>query len=195
MNVKYLVATTWNRSAAALGGDPERFRLVFSDASVRVFENRTVLPRAFLVPASSVEIVPGEDAQLARICSPDFDPSRSVVLPEALRPSSESAGGPAESARVFDVVANVNEVRLSALAGEPCVLVVSQTHYPGWKAYVDGAPAALLRADYAFDGVALSPGRHTVRLALEPTSLRIGVLITLASLVVVGVLVWPRRPH
>jgi Bacterial membrane protein YfhO len=183
MNVKYLVTTTTNRGADRLAGNAERFRLVFSDASVRVFENRTVLPRTFLVPASGIEVVRAENAQLARICAADFDPSNSVVLPEPPPPApfrGESA--PILPPGVAGFAQGVNDVRLVASVAEPSVLVLSQTYYPGWRVLVDDRPQPLLRADYAFAGVALAPGRHTVRFTLQPNSLRIGALITGFSL-------------
>jgi len=189
MNVRYLVTTTQNRGAERLAADPERFRLAFSDATVRVFENRTVLPRAFLVPAWGVETLPSEKAQLARIRAADFDPSRSVVLSEPLSPQAfRGEAEPVLPPVVSDVVQGVNDVRLVAAAAEPSILVLSQIHYPGWKAYVDGVRTPLLRVDYAFVGVAVGPGRHPVRFALEPASLRMGAAMTVLALAVTAVL-------
>jgi hypothetical protein len=182
MNVRYLVATTWNRSAAALASAPGRFRLAFADASVRVFENRTVLPRAFLVPAAGIEVMSTDDAQFCRIRSPDFDPARTVVLPEALPEFSANGAEAIMPPAVTGLVQGVNDVHLAAAVAEPSVLVLSQTHYPGWRVFVDDRRQPLLRADYAFVGVALPPGRHTVHFVLEPNSLRIGALITCVSL-------------
>ena len=189
LNVEYLVTTTLNRGADTLATRPDRFRLVFADASVRVFENRTVLPRAFLVPASGIEVLPSEKAQLARLLSADFDPARSVILPEAVTIPFRGEAEPVLPPGVSDVVQGIHDVRMSAGVAEPSILVLSQTHYPGWRVEVDGGPEPLLRADYGFDGVALSPGRHRVRFALVPNSLRIGALMTAAALAVCAVLV------
>jgi hypothetical protein len=189
LNVKYLVATTATRSAEALAQRPDRFRPVFSDASVRVFENRTVLPRAFLVPLSGAEVLSSERAQLARLLSSDFDPARSVILPEAVPVPFRAETEPVLPPEVAGIVSGVNDVRMTAGVAEPSILVLSQTFYPGWRVEVDGAPAPLLRADYGFDGVALAPGRHRVRFALVPNSLRIGALMTAAALAVTAVLV------
>jgi hypothetical protein len=189
MNVRYLVTTTQNRGAERLAAHPERFRLVFSDASVRVFENRTVLARAFLVPVPGVETLASEDAQLAQIRSDDFDPSRSVVLSEPPPPPPfRSDAEPVLPPVVTELVQGVNDVRLVAAAAERSIVVLSQIHYPGWQAYVDGVRAPLLRADYAFVGVAVAPGRHVVRFALEPASLRMGAAMTVLAFAVTAVL-------
>jgi hypothetical protein len=187
-NVKYLAATTWNPSAELLASRPDRFRLVFSDVSIRVFENLSVLPRAFLVPSSGVRIVTGERPELLAVRMPDFDPQRTVLLPEA--PPPIGPGTPVENPGVTAYSQNLDAVEMNARVAEPSILVVSQMSYPGWKAMVDGKDATLLRADYAFVGVALAPGAHQVRLAYRPKSFRVGIWISLAGLVLsIGVCV------
>lgn len=185
MNVKYLVANTWTRSAEMLASRPARFHPVFSDGSVRVFENLSVLPRAFLVPASNVAILPDEDAQLAHLCTPGFDPARIVILSQRLPAVPDAIGGdrPATS-EVTGIEQRVNDLSLRAAVAEPSILVLSQMHYPGWKALVDGRETPILRVDYAFVGVVLGPGAHAVRFLFNPRTLRIGALLSGAALLV-----------
>jgi Bacterial membrane protein YfhO len=182
MNVKYLVATAWNPSAEHLASRPDRFRLVFSETGVRVFENLSVLPRAFLVPASKILTLPAEGAQLARVRDPGFDPAKSVVLghlpPEP--PGVSGAERPSVSA-VTRIEPGINDVRLHAEVAEPSILVLSQTHYPGWKVIVDGKTVPVLRVDYGFLGAALGTGNHTVRFVYRPGSLRTGALLSAAA--------------
>jgi uncharacterized membrane protein YfhO len=49
---------------------------------------------------------------------------------------------------------------------------------------IDGAPARLWRANHAFRAVALPPGEHQVQMRYEPASLRIGLALSGASLLV-----------
>ncbi|HEY4229303.1 MAG TPA: YfhO family protein [Thermoanaerobaculia bacterium] len=182
-NVKYLTATTWNPSARLLASRPDRFRLVFSDVSIRVFENLSALPRAFLVPAWGVRVVPGGDRpELLAIRERDFDPRKTVILPSA--PPPTGLGTPAENPGVAAYAQGVNAVGLTARAAEPSLLVVSQMYYPGWKAIVDGREAPLLRADYALVAVALVAGAHEVRIVYDPASFRTGAWLSLAGFVV-----------
>ncbi len=51
------------------------------------------------------------------------------------------------------------------------LVVISQTYYPAWKAYVDGRPAKLWRANYAFQALEVPAGRHHIRLAYEDEQL------------------------
>jgi len=190
LNVKYLVATTWNRSAERLVSRPDRFRLVFSDRSVRVFENLAVLPRAFLVPVSGAEVVVPDDAQFVRLTAGDFDPARRVILgetPAASPVSRDAAPAPAEP-RVEAIALHVNETSLRAEAAEPSILVLSQTHYPGWKVFVDGSERPLLRADYGLTGVLVEPGRHDVLFRYGPGFLWPGAGFSTAGLAICGLL-------
>ena len=184
LNVKYLVATTWNRSAEALASRTDRFRLAFSDGSVRVFENRTVLPRGFLVPASGIRVLPRDERQLDGVRDPAFDPATSVILPEPPNFTKSPSGAVPRTSRVSALREGVDEMNLRAEVTEPSVLVVSQTYYPGWQALVDGIGMPLLRADYALVGVGLAPGTHDVRLVYRPTTLFVGAAISLLGAVV-----------
>ncbi len=55
------------------------------------------------------------------------------------------------------------------VAGDgPQLLVVARSWLPGWRALVDGRPAAVLRANLAGLGVAVPPGGHRVELVYSP---------------------------
>jgi len=73
--------------------------------------------------------------------------------------------------------------------------VLSETAYPGWRAYVDGQPADLLRVDYDLRGVLVSPGEHQVTFVYRPWSVMIGLLVSLitAALLAAFVVVRYRR--
>ena len=62
------------------------------------------------------------------------------------------------------------------------LLYVSDTFYPGWKAYVDGKEVAIVRANYMFRAVPLPPGGHTVRFVYDPFSFKLGVAVSLVTL-------------
>jgi uncharacterized membrane protein YfhO len=54
-------------------------------------------------------------------------------------------------------------------------LVLHDTWDPGWRARVDGDPAEVLRADFAFRAVRVPAGRHAVELRYAPGSFRLGL--------------------
>jgi hypothetical protein len=61
-------------------------------------------------------------------------------------------------------------------------LVVTQNAMPGWRAWLDGKPADLFRADGIFQCVAFSAESRSVTLRYEPASFRLGLFLTLLSL-------------
>ncbi len=77
----------------------------------------------------------------------------------------------------------------------PCVLVVSEQYYPWWRASVDNTSVRVSRVNYAMIGVPIPPGIHRVRLSIWPTTVWVGMAISVASLLIwtgLVVSVWRR---
>jgi hypothetical protein len=199
LNVRYVITF---RSLPA-----PRFTRVFSpgpttlawaepgwDSRLVVYENRDVLPRAFVVYEAAV--VGGPAAAAAAIAARGFDPGRVVVLEQAPVPAPVAAPD-APARRPATVRAHERErVVLEATTDRPGVLVISEVYYPGWTASVDGRPAPLLRADYALRAVALGPGTHAIELRYENRAALGGIFVSLAALALLGAaaaLTWRRR--
>jgi uncharacterized membrane protein YfhO len=70
------------------------------------------------------------------------------------------------------------------------LLVLSESYYPGWKAWVDGLPATIYRTDVAFRGVYVGDGVHVVRMEFSPAILRISLGITMLTAVVLGAMMF-----
>jgi hypothetical protein len=73
-------------------------------------------------------------------------------------------------------------IALDVDAARPSLLVVAESYYPGWRATIDGQPAAILRANYLSQGLVTPQGEHTVEFSYEPGNFRYGALISLAGL-------------
>lgn len=74
-------------------------------------------------------------------------------------------------------------------------LVISETYHRGWRAWDNGAPVPVLRADYAFMAVPLAQaGPHAVELRFQSVSWTAGCAISGAALaIVLSLLLWRRR--
>ena len=70
------------------------------------------------------------------------------------------------------------EVLIEADLKRSGTLRLSDTYYPGWKAFVDGRETGILRADRVFRAVSLGPGRHLVRFVYDPLSFKLGLWIS-----------------
>jgi uncharacterized membrane protein YfhO len=62
------------------------------------------------------------------------------------------------------------------------MLVLAQSWYHCWVAELDGRPATLLRANYAFQSLPVPAGRHQVQLSYKDTLFHIGATVSLLSL-------------
>jgi hypothetical protein len=152
LNVKYLISNgelklgpSW-RYAAELPGQ-------------RVYENARALPRFFVV--SRVIGASGMEDALRRIRDPKFDPRLEAVAEGV--PASAGATGSVRVAGYSPL-----EVKLEVEAAGPAYLVTSETHYPGWKAWIDGRETPLYYTNVAFRGLPLPEGRHTVSMRFQP---------------------------
>ena len=84
-------------------------------------------------------------------------------------------------------------VELEVEAQQPCLLVLTDTFYPGWTAAVDGSTAQILPTDVAFRGVVVPAGTHQVTFHFAPTSFRIGIAMAAIALVLLGLTLWRLR--
>jgi len=82
-----------------------------------------------------------------------------------------------------------NRVRIAARTTEPALLILSDIHYPGWHARLDGRPTPLYKANGIFRGVVVPPGEHIIEMDFFPPSLRLGLgMAALAICVIIATL-------
>ncbi len=102
-----------------------------------------------------------------------------AVLPGPLGQASAPAAAPVAAERVE---VRTNSLDATIAAPSDGLLVVLDPFFPGWKATLDGAPAPLLRADYAFMAVPVKAGRHVLHLVYFPDRLLPGLAIAILAL-------------
>ncbi|MGI9107918.1 MAG: YfhO family protein [Pyrinomonadaceae bacterium] len=162
--------------------------------AARVYENLRARPRAWLV---GKVLTVGEEEALNAIRSSRladgsaFDPAQVALVEEPLEFTAEqlNAGAAARIKYLSD-----ERMEVETTSNAPAFLVTSDVFYPGWRATVDGTPAPLFQTNYAFRGVAVPAGTHTVRFEFKPRSFYKGALLSAASLLLLGACVfWLRR--
>jgi O-antigen/teichoic acid export membrane protein len=186
LGVKYVIteyviptAATWQR--------------IYDDGVVKVYENREVLPRAFVTSAARVM-----SAAEQPLLSADL--RQTVYLDET--PDEEHALLPA-SPQVAD--ANIsryttNDVFVDVNLSDRGWLVLTDAYFPGWKAYLrpfggdesQETELTIYRANGAFRSVYLpEQGQWTVRFVYSPMSFKVGLYISfLATMTCVLLLLW-----
>ncbi len=167
-------------------GDPpgdERLVPVYAhNPQIDVYLNTHALPRAFLVYRS--QVVADHAAAWQAIHAPEFDPAQVMILEQGEPLAADPGDG---GRRVSFTRYGLNQVELAVATPASAFLVLSDVYYPGWRATVDGAPAELLRADYAFRAVPVPPGEHIVRMEFAPWTWRVGLAVSIVTWLGLGV--------
>jgi hypothetical protein len=152
---------------------------------VKIYENRAVLPRAFIV--HQAEVVGNDDAAIATLQDPEFDPTKMIV--RFRQDPGEHTGllvvgqpSPRDQAKI--IAYEPERVEIAATLDTPGWLVLTDTYYPGWQATVDGDPVEILPVNIMFRAVELPAGEHTVVFEFKPRSLQLGMLVSGLALVV-----------
>ena len=157
-------------------------RVLWTDRQWEILDLPWSAARAQVVYRSRLARSP-EEALKAALAE---DPRSVVVLEAKSTPPASPATGVRTSAGIL--TDNPDDVTVSAELEKPGWLVLRDNWFPGWKAEVDGDPARILRADYAFRAVALSAGKHRVVFRYRPESFYWGIGVSLAALAAAAVI-------
>ncbi|MCL4531189.1 MAG: YfhO family protein [Chloroflexi bacterium] len=153
--------------------------LEFKSHAVALFENRDVMPRAIIVHQAEVT---DDYATLAQMRQWDFRPDQVVFLNagQSLSQASDAIGA---TDKVTITEYQSERVAIKASTSKLGYLVLADSFYPGWEAFVDGQRTPIYRADYAFRAVMLKPGEHTIIFEFHPFSVTLGAIVSGLSLV------------
>jgi hypothetical protein len=173
-------------NAGNVGG--ARWHLLGQTAQADIYENARALPRAWLANEARAlsEQATLEVIRTGRLPGGErWEPLRTVLV-ESEPMATNAAGSSVRNAEVTRYEPNRVDVRTAC--DSPSILVLSENHYPGWRAYLDGESVGVLRVDYNLRGVFVPAGTHEVRFTYRPKSVFAGLLISL--LAAAGLLLW-----
>jgi hypothetical protein len=166
---------------------------LLKENTIKLYKNRSPLPRARLVKDYRVM---ESGAVLSRMTSKDFRPGREVLLEEDPkltnlptppftkgRVEGLNAGEPLRGPQKVQMVSETNNrLDFQVNAEENSLLVLTDTYYPGWKAFVDGKETRIYRADYSFRAIPLNAGTHQVEFVYDPISFKLGAGVTVLGI-------------
>ena len=130
------------------------------------------------VTAGQMPIFADPAGTLLPLAAPEFDPRRTVSCPRRLAPSSPSRMFRPPK---FPCGISPHKVQLEVQAPEPALVVIAQSFYHNWRAFVGDQPARLWPANHAFQALQVPAGRHQVTLVYEDRMFYRGALVSLAS--------------
>jgi len=178
LGVKYLLSFNsdtlidWNPQYSKY--PKEKYKLIFQHGRSQVYEKKDALPRAFIVHDFKVLT---DEKILETLINKDFDPLKTLLLEQQPQALPEEKLGKDEvfinEDSYFD-----NQVLIKTNSFSDGFLFLSDTYYPGWKAYIDGKETKIYRANYTFRAIFVPEGIHEVKFLYNPNSFVIGSLIS-----------------
>jgi len=196
LGVKYLLSFNsdpvgdWNHQYSKY--PKEKYQLIFQHGKSQVYERKNVLPRAFIVHDFKVLT---DEKILETLMNKDFDPLKTLLLEE------QPQDLPKEKLGKDEVVINEdsyfdNQVLIKTNSFSDGFLFLSDTYYPGWKAFIDGQETKIYRANYNFRAVIVPTGEHQVVFKYEPQSFKIGVYLSGGTLLLIltgWIIFWKKK--
>ena len=149
---------------------------------IDIWENPGAFPRAFVVHGA--KIIPSKDERLAFLGSREFELCRTAVLEtRRLAPAArKSELVPGEGMKIVQADPYSGGIDLLVRSFSPAVLVLSESYYPGFRAWLDGRETQILPVDHAFRGVMLpTPGVHRFQMRYQPRSFEVALWTELAA--------------
>jgi hypothetical protein len=174
LNLKYVILPAEQPFAR------ERYQRRFTDGRVTVYERNDTAPRVYI--AHGARIISDGSEILRELRTRGSRIANEVLLAEVPGIPRLDGGDRGKTSRAVITADLPGEVVVSAEISSAAFLVLRDTYYPGWKAYVDGREQPVYRADYAFRAVYLPEGSHSVRFSYEPRSFAHGAMVSLAAL-------------
>ncbi|UFS72709.1 YfhO family protein [Geomonas sp. RF6] len=179
MNVRYFVfpAEEFEKEKAALS---VKFAPVFQANGSVIAENKSVLPKAWLVPAVAL-VQPQETISVLQ--NPAFDPRR-VALVESAPPIPMIGANdpqPASAGETRVTLYQGERIEVDAAVATNSMLVLGEKYYRGWQATVDGKSTEIYPVNHVLRGIYLTPGVHKVVFVFDPVPFKVGKYVTLAS--------------
>jgi hypothetical protein len=189
---------------------------LLKENTIKLYRNKNTLPRGWLV--KDFRVLDSNEI-LWKLNSREFHPDGVVLLEEEPLEQKNKVGdqtGPplrstnapsppftevgttrnrgALGGLVQFVSESNNRLKLGVRAAENSFLVLSDTYFPGIKAYVNGKEEKIYRANYAFRAIPLTAGTHEVEFIYDPLSFKVGTIITfLAIISLIGIGWFQRR--
>lgn len=75
-----------------------------------------------------------------------------------------------------------NKLTYKTVRKEDGLAILSEIYYPGWKAFIDGNPVKIARANYILRAVTVPKGEHTLTLKYDPKSVHITEFIAFTGI-------------
>ncbi len=173
--VKYFLAkddSNYETTISDHNAPQDDVKLIWQEDKFKIYERQAVLPRFFLT--NDYVVSSNRDQIIDKIYDGNFN-LRTLLLEEEpdLIVMPDSGFGEARLA-----LYTPNKISFDISTSTNSLFFISDTYYPGWKAYVDSKEIKIYRAHYTFRAVAIPAGTRKLEFKYEPASFKIGYTLT-----------------
>ncbi|MFA6005473.1 MAG: YfhO family protein [Patescibacteria group bacterium] len=190
LSVKYVVDKNRTFQSPWENRNPNRkfdtvFPPIWSDGIYSIRHNTDANSQFYFVPSNNVRLARDNSKALAVLLSDTFDPKNEITITtDKIQKHTTERTRTTKKAnvQVIELTSQTKKFRITTY--NDGVFFVNSTYYPTWRATVDGRTSQILKADYAFQGIQLSPGTHSVIMSYDDKVFKIGILLFMCSLLI-----------
>lgn len=154
LNVKYVLSLEELES--------DKLSLKLKEGQTRVYENTSVLPRAFLV--GKIINVESDQEEMDALFKNQGQMLEIATSQDGIKvdnfPLTEG-----ETVEISDY--SENRIKVNTNTKAVRLLVLSDIFYPGWSVYIDDVSTKIYQVNYLFRGVVVPEGKHRVEFIYE----------------------------
>lgn len=163
--------------------------IAYYDAHLKIYKNPNVFPRAYIAHNLKKASSFPEAQSLMQHCNLKETAIIEEAAPHWYNPESAA---PTTQANIEQYTPQ--RITVSTVLDADGILVLTDTFYPGWHAYVDKREEKIYRVNGLVRGVFLKKGKHDIIFKYSPLSFRLGAGISFISLIICFVMVCPLSP-
>ncbi|KKS41366.1 MAG: hypothetical protein UV04_C0009G0008 [Candidatus Gottesmanbacteria bacterium GW2011_GWA2_42_16] len=145
-------------------------------SSLYIYQNPAALPKYYLVRKYRLSETL-EDFQ-TQLNQTDFDLKNEVILE---KPVNLPINQTQLEAKITPLKETTNEVQLEVSTNQPAILVLANSYYPGWKAFVNDKSTDVFPVNVFNQGLLIPEGQHQIKMRFQPQSVFLGLTISLMT--------------
>lgn len=150
---------------------------------VRIYKNKFVMPRAFVV--HKIKVVSSVQEALDKLMEKEFKPDKYAIVEGPVETHIKELNGTDINSDKVEIVKYLsNEVIINTNLSNNGLLILNDTLYPGWEVYVDLKKERIYQTNYLVRGVFITKGEHRIRFIYNPWTFKLGFFITISTLLI-----------
>ena len=153
---------------------------------INVYELPKHLPRVLLVEQFLVR--PDRDQIFSEMTHSRFDPEKTVILEKIPIPTPQPSPDGSKPGKLKITESSTDCLIVNAELSRPAIMVITDAYSSGWRVISEQGSSQkeyrILPANYILRAIPLEVGKHMLTIEYSPFSFRIGVWISLISMLV-----------